>query len=206
MPTSARRTRWSVVGASAVALALGGAAVVVAANVIELAEGRFVGQTSNEGSLFSAAVVDIELSPGDGSTPGSERERAATFAIDAQNLLPGDRVERCLHLRYRGTVDDAEIRMLGIREGGAGLDTYLETTVEIGEGIDPTCTDFVRRDGRYTGRLSGLWGEDADSGIALVSGAGDGDVVTVRVELELVDDQRAQGRDLRFWLALEVTA
>lgn len=205
--TSGPSARWRATAVVVVALALLGAAITVVASVVQRAEARFAGTTSNEGSLFSAATVDLEIGSvasraRPGGEPTAEASSATALTIDVDNMLPGQVVERCIVTSYHGPIDDVSLRLSGVRDGPAGLDLYLQTVVEAGAGDDPACGDF-RPDRRlYDGRLVGLWNLGTD-GVELDGAVDDGDSVTVRVELELVDDDRAQGLHLWFSLVME---
>lgn len=215
-PNSSTSTRR---GASASVRELAGAVAATAVLAIVLlvvvggmrtASSRFAGTTTNENSLLSAATIDVSLvgSSDDGVADGDGGDTSAggaRLAIDVANLLPGDSVERCLRVGYSGAIDDVQVRAMGRSEGGTGLDRYLDTEVELGDGDDPECGDFVGATTAFAGTLSALSTEHGDfgAGVPLLVGAADGDAVTVRVRIELRNDNRAQGLDSQFWIVVE---
>jgi hypothetical protein len=202
-PAQDRRRRVALAFA---AVAVLGAAAVVAASVVERAQGRLAGSTSNQGSLFSSGAIDLEVADtaaGDDPSTGSSTSQA--LLVDVDNLVPGVVVERCLTITYRGSVDDADVRLSGRRDGGSGLERYLDTTIMSGAGSDPECADFVAGTELFTGTLATLWSEHGgyDRALRLADGLDDGDAVTVRVAISVQSVAEAQGSDTTFWLELE---
>lgn len=178
-------------------LALAAAALLIAGAVGPVTA-RFSGSTNTTGSLLRTAVVDLEIR-GDGSGA------TGSLAIDAENLVPGDVVTRCLTVVYHGSASDVDVRLLGRSDGGSGLEAYLRAVVETGTGTDPACADFTTQARLWDGLLGSLWAQHASfaTGVAVAEDLDDGDAAALRVTLELVDDDRAQGRDTAFWLVLE---
>lgn len=171
---------------------------------VRTASGRFGGTTANEGSLLTAANVELRLGAGAGDPVSADASSA--LVISARNLVPGDRMSRCITVSYRGDVDGAELRLIGRRDGGSGLDGYLSSVVVPGHGSDPACSDFVATDTAFEGTLAELSSDHGTSatGVLVADGLADGAAVTVRIDVELVDDDAAQGLDTVFWLVLEV--
>lgn len=194
------------------ALALASLAVVAVVSNIDTALARFSASTTNEGSWIEAGAIEISTSsnatgvsgdPSEGDG-GGDAERAA-LAIDADGLAPGRVVERCIVTTYQGSIDDARIRAFGRRDGGSGLERYLETVVEIGSGDDRECADFAAERDVFTGTLGELH-ERHDSwasGLTIADSLASGDSVTMRIAVEVRSDNRAQGLDTEFWLVLE---
>lgn len=172
---------------------------------VRTATGRFAGSTANEGSLLTAAAVDLRLGA-DPTGPGDPGGASVTrLAIDASNLLPGDEVRRCLVVGYTGDLDGVGVRLVGRLDGGTGLDRHLETTISLGAGSDPDCTDFGASSEVFRGTLRALADRHGgfEQGIVVLDAADDGDAVTVEVRVELLDDDAAQGLDTGFWLEIE---
>lgn len=207
-PDHRLRARWraTAIGFAAAGL-LAGAGVVVA-SVVEQAEGRFGGMTSNEGSLFSAAVIDVALASGTVGPDGAlvESPDAPTkLALDVENMTPAAVADRCLTAVYHGQVDDVTVVLSGRREGEAGLDQFLQLRITTGRGLDPSCADFEPESVVYEGTLADLFDAYAADGfrVELAAAAGDGEAVTFQVDLQLIDDNAAQGLELWYWLTIE---
>lgn len=177
-----------VVGALVVVLVA--AAVVVSG--VGLARGRFAATTST-GSLFSSAVIELDVATGSGDS--------VALLVDAEDLTPVDVTERCVTLRLRGTLDEARMLLSGTRAGGSGLDRYIAMSVELGDGSDPDCGDFVSERAVHRGSLGELW--DSGRPIVVVDRAPLGTETTIRLTFGLVDDDGAQGLDTEFWLVFE---
>ena len=191
-----------VIGALLGTLAFGAALVAVVGGV-RTASGRFAGTTRNEGSLLSAATIDLRVTA---AIDGDDIASVEALALDAANLVPGDVVQRCMVVGYSGVVDDVDVRMTGRIDGGSGLDAHLDAEVDLGTGSDPACSDFARNRSSWAGTLDELAAQHGgfETGLELMTGADDGDSVTIRVRLALQDDDRAQGLDTGFWFELEV--
>ncbi|MFN8024158.1 MAG: hypothetical protein U0Q03_21695 [Acidimicrobiales bacterium] len=199
----AGRARARSVIAALIATIVFASALVAAVLGMRTASGRFAGTTRNDGSLLTAAVVDLRLT-GD-AADASDPATSTGLAIDASNLLPGDAVERCLEVRYQGDLDDVDVRLTGRLDGGTGLDRYLAADVELGRGTDPACTDFASDHALFAGTLRDLADGHGsfDTGVAVMDDAVDGATTTVRIRVALVDDDAAQGLDTAFWLVVE---
>lgn len=188
-----RRERYRSALVVGVAVGVVAAAGVVAATTIGTARARFSASTSNTGSVFSTAVVDLRLEGSSSTT--------VALSVDATGMTPVDVVERCVTVRYSGSLDDAGIRLSGRRDGGTGLERFMASTVETGTGADVECTDFTPSATVFDGTLLELW-EQPDP-IVLADDLADGSATTVRLTFRLVDDNRAQGLDTAFWLVFE---
>lgn len=202
----------------AVALAVTSLAAVAAVSNIDTALARFSAATTNEGSWFEAGAIEISTAPidrggsgpdrsGDGSSrdPDDQDAERAALAIDAEGLAPGRVIERCILTSYGGSIDDARIRLFGRRDGGSGLERYLDTVVEVGRGDDRECGDFEPERDVFAGTLGDLHARHDGwaNGLTIAEGLSNGDAVTMRVALEVLSDNRAQGLDTEFWLVLE---
>ncbi len=185
------------------ALGLGALAALVAAialvwSTMTTASARFVGSTTNDSSLLEAAVVDLVVEP---DASGA----ATTLLVDADGLYPGLEVERCVRLTYRGTLDDAVVRLFGSSGAGSGLERYLDTSIELGAGDDPDCADFQPARAAFSDTLDRLWGQHGSfaNGLEIMASAADGDSVTLRFAVEVVPDNAAQDLTTRFGITLE---
>ena len=193
------------------ALCVGIAAAIVAGSVVTPAASRFADSTSNDGSFMAASAIDLSIASESGSDEsGNGSVSRGSLAFDADNLVPGQQVVRCLPLQYTGTVDDVRIRLFGrhATNDPVGLERFLATSIAVGAGESNTCDDFVADDDvdRFDGTLTRFWTRHNafDSGFRLRESFDDGDSVMVRVAITLDDDDRAQGLSTAFWLTFEV--
>ncbi len=161
------------------------------------ASARFAASTTNESSLFEAASVDVVV-----GGPGGD---SSVLRIDGDGLYPGLVVERCLPVAYRGTLTGASVRLIGRQDGGTGLGRYITTEIDRGSGSLSNCEDFTADRAIYRGTLEHLWQDHGRfaTGLELLSSAEDGDSVVMRVRLEVVSDNDAQGLTTAFSLVIE---
>jgi hypothetical protein len=188
-----RRRSAAVIGALVVLCA----AAVVTVSAVDVAQGRFSGTTNNVGSLFSTAVVDLELGADDTTS-------TASLLVDARNLTPIDEVVRCVAVRSTGSLEDARILLSGTLAGGSGLERYVATEIDRGTGADPECSDFSSGETIFTGSLLEL--AERPEPFVLLADAPADSTTTVRLSFRLLDDDRAQGLDTEFWLSFEARA
>lgn len=203
--TSSAARPW-LVGALALVVAIGVAAVV--ASIVDTADARFAGSTDNRGSLLGAGEVELELVT-DGASGVSADSEIRELTIDARNIVPGETIERCVVVAYSGSVDDVDLRLYGRIEEGGGLEAFLDTSFEVGAGFDPACSDFslpAVDPVTWSGTLA-EFGNERDSyatAIPVLESASSESTATLRTELTLLPDNRAQGLATAFWLVLEV--
>lgn len=201
------RVRGLLVGA--LALLVGGGAAYVVGAAVDTAEGRFAASTSNDGSFLRATEIELSLGPGTDADPTVDVEAMrSALAIDADNLVPNQTVERCIPVSYVGGVR-ADIRLIAAEDDSStGLASYLDTRIVRGTGDDTDCSDFQSMAERplWSGTLASL-GETHSrfaDGLSLLENAGTGDSITTRVTFTLADDDRAQGLTSSFWVVFEV--
>ncbi len=203
-PRPSRRARLGPVapglGAAATLAALG----VLGWSALTTASARIAGSTESGGSLLQAASVSLQR---DTSGGGSGSGLSSELLIDADGLYPGVVVERCLPVRYAGSLDDVPLVLSARISGGTGLERYLNTAVGVGTGADPACGDFAPTPAStaWTGTLAGLASNHPryERGLDL-AGLSDGQAVTVRFRLEVTSDDGAQGRSTAVHLRFEV--
>ncbi|HEX9890835.1 MAG TPA: hypothetical protein VGB28_02075, partial [Actinomycetota bacterium] len=134
-------------------------------------------------------------------------DQAAIASLDMENAAPGDRAEACVRVAYAGTLP-AEVRMYG-SSTGTGLDPYLLLTVTRGTlppGEGGSCEGFVADPEDhigfapgvvYRGSLAGYPSDWATGVVDPTPGAPeewtDAEERAYRMEVELQDDQAAQG-------------
>lgn len=199
-------TRAWVVGALALLVSIGAAAVI--ASIVDTADARFAGSTDNRGSLLGAGEVELQLVT-EGADDGTVATEIEELAIQARDIVPGQLIQRCVVVAYSGSVDDADLRLYGRVEEGGGLEEFLDAAIEVGTGFDPACSDFalpVMNPVTWTGTLSELGIERSSyaDGLAVLEGASSESTATVRVQLSVQSDNRAQGLSSAFWLVFEV--
>ena len=205
-PSEPRPNRRARLGS--VAPGLGAAATLAALGVLgwsaaTTASARIAGSTDSSGSLLRAATVSLQR---DGSGGGA---LASELLVDAVGLYPGVAVERCLAVRYDGSLDDIPLVLSARIPSGTGLDRYLDTAVTVGTGADPACADFVPVAGAgaepWAGTLADLASAHPrfEQGLTLAR-LTDGRAVTVRFRFEVEPDDRAQGRSTAVRLRFEV--
>lgn len=203
-PRPDRRARLGPVasglGAAATLAALG----LLGWSAVTTASARIAGSTGSGGSLLQAASVALERDDAGGGGLASE------LLVDADALYPGVVVERCLPVRYSGSLDDVPLVLSARISGGTGLERYLDTAVTVGTGADTTCADFTPATGPGTGTAwAGTLASLASShpryerGLRLAPLA-DGQAVTVRFRFEVLSDDGAQGRSTAVRLRFEV--
>jgi hypothetical protein len=166
---------------------------IVGAAAFESASGRISDSTGNTSTLLAAGKIELQL--------GS----IESLLFDADGLYPGLTVERCLTVVYDGTIGEADIRLSAWEERGDGLADFLESSITVGSGEDPECTDYVAASTLSDGRLVDLWTDHPDFPAGLVIGDRivPGFATTVRFALTVADDNAAQGLDTDFWLTVE---
>ncbi len=207
-PRPNRRARLASVapglGAAATLAALG----VLGWSAVTTASARIAGSTGSGGSLLQAASVSLQRDTSAGGGGGSGGGALSSdLLVDADGLYPGVTVERCLPVRYAGSLDDVPLVLSARISGGTGLERYLDTAVDVGTGADPACGDFApaSADGTWGGTLAALASTHPryERGLEL-AGLGDGQAVTVRFRFEVLADDGAQGRSTAVHLRFEV--
>jgi len=181
-----------------------GALGLLAWSAATTASARIAGSTESGGSLLQAASVSLERNDEAGGRLASE------LLVDAEGLYPGVVVERCLPVRYSGSLDDVPLVLSARISAGTGLDRYLDTAVAVGTGTDPECADFAPgrgagADPAWAGTLAALVSDHPryERGLGLARLA-DGQAVTVRFRFEVRSDDGAQGRSTDVRLRFEV--
>ena len=183
------------------ALVVGCVAILVAAVVlvwtsVTTASARFAGSTANESSLFTAASDDVIVGNLDDPT---------ALTIDGDGLYPGRVIERCIPVTFRGSLEDVKVRLIGQSNGGTGLDNFIETTLEVGSGADLNCSDFAAERTAFQGSLADLWLRHGEftTGLDIMESAADGDTSVMRIAVEVVSDDAAQGLTSEFSMLIE---
>jgi hypothetical protein len=187
------------------AVAAGAVLVLVYAGVTT-ASARIAGNTDNRASLLAAAAVALE------ADPTASGQASTDLLVDADGLYPGLVVERCLPVRYTGSLSlvavvlSARVRG-GTGPGGTGLERYLDTTIEVGQGQQADCGDFspAGTGPTFTGTLGSLAAQHPsyEQGLTLFQ-ASTGEPVTVRFRFEVLADNAAQGRSTDLTFRFEV--
>ena len=134
-------------------------------------------------------------------TPGEATE----LAVDSGGLYPGRVVERCLPVTFRGSLDDVEVRLIGQNNGGTGLENFIESRIEFGSGSAIDCGDFASERTAFQGSLADLWLRHGEygTGLDIMESANDGDSTVMRIAVEVVSDNNAQGLTSEFSMVIE---
>lgn len=141
-----------------------------------------------------------------------EDDDSDTALITADEMAPAQTEARCIEVGYTGGTDPGPVVLYRTGEvEGSGLEHYLDATIEIGtwEGSAadyPSCDGFTPIEVLVDGaRLADVLDEHTsyESALETWDPAAVGSRV-FRITLRLVDDNDAQGRDVRFGLVWEV--
>lgn len=164
-------------------------AVLLLATLVVTRSGRaLTSQAAISSSVVTSGTIEI-----------SDDDQGRSL-FDLRDLTPVRPVERCIEVRYTGTILPVS---LAVRAEAAGtLAPYLDVTIEEGRGGDfESCEDFVASKRLYQGALTGFvdrgW---VDLGDILNSG----DHRSFRIQLSVQDRQEALGQQTSMELAWEV--
>jgi len=147
----------------------------------------FSSTTDNTGNSFEAGTVYIEDND------------AGSAMYTVANQKPGDTVQACILLTYRGTLP-ADVHLYTTSAINP-VGQYIDLTVEkgTGSGAFPSCTGFTAESTIYTGTLSNFaaTANTYASGVAAYPGAqtqwNQNDTLVYRFTLTLQDDNNANG-------------
>lgn len=188
------------------AMGLGVAVVMIATLVlvrstIGMASARIAGSTSNDSSALDTATIDLTLGGGDA---GSDETASQDLAIDATGLWPGRIIERCVPVRYSGSLDDVDVGVWVSDSLQGNLTDLVLLTIATGSG-GPDCAEFETDAEMFAGTLAELAAghQSYETAVPVMTGAVDGATTTLRVTAEVADDNAAQGRAVEFWLMVE---
>ena len=200
-----RRARLGPVASGTGAVATLAALGVLGWSAATTASARIAGSTESAGSLLQAASLALERADG-----GDGGRLSSDLLVDASGLYPGVTVERCLPVRYSGSLDGVPLVLSASVTGGTGLEGYLDTEVTTGTGTDPACTDFTpavagASSPLWTGTLAALASAHPRYGTGLeLAHLDDDTTVTARFRFEVRADNGAQGRSTAVRLRFEV--
>ena len=166
-----------LVRATAVAAAL----LMVTVLTVTRSQAVFTDTTDSASSFATETVVLTDDDSG-----------SALFSVTG--MSGGDTVVDCITVTYSGTALPAPIRLYAATTGG--LDTYLDTTIEIGTGGSfGDCTGFTPTSTLFTNTLENLstththWA----SGLATHTAAANPTSRTFRFTFTVQNDDNAQG-------------
>ncbi|MCP3934559.1 MAG: hypothetical protein GY708_04210 [Actinomycetia bacterium] len=154
--------------------------------------------TALTASRSRAAFSDTSVNTGSSFSTGSvviTDDDTGTALFSATGMTPGSAVVECIVLTYSGSVTPADIKMYGTTTGT--LDTYLDTTIEIGTGgTFGNCTGFAPASTVYSGTLANFSATYLNwaSGLALFTAAANPTSQTLRVTVDVQNNPAAQSQ------------
>lgn len=167
--------------------------------VITGSRAAFTASTDNTANNWAAG--DVAISDDDGG---------ATAMFNALNLGPTDVVENCIVVTYDGSLATSGVTLYGAETTAGTLDTYLNMTIEIGDGGafpgsaatqdgEVPCAGFVADETIYSGTLANFTATATNYGSGVEPAAGwtptVGQFKTYRFVVTLLDNQLASGQD-----------
>ena len=162
--------------------AIGAAILVIVIFTVGRSQAAFTATTANTGNSIAAGTVALT------------DDDSATAMFSISNMKPGVPEAQCLEITYSGSAVPAEIRTYGTT--GGSLDAYLDMTIEVGTGGNSAdCSGFTPATTPFTNTLANYGATHTDwaSGLSLFSAVANPTVRTLRITLELQDDDAAQG-------------
>ena len=180
MTSGSRALAISLVRTVAVAAAM----LMVTVLTVSRSQAVFTATTANSANSFTAGTVVLTDDDSD----------SAMFSAGS-GMVPGTPLVACIEVTYAGDLMPAPIRLHATTTGD--LDTYLDTTIEVGTGGSfGDCTGFSLSSTPYTGTLANLSTTYTDyaSGLALYTISGPPAARTIRFTIEVQSDDAAQGR------------
>lgn len=187
--------RQSLVVSLVRATALTTALLLVTVLTVGRSQAAFTATTSNAANSFATGTVVI--SDDDGGS--------AMFS--ATNMTPGTAIVECITVTYSGDQLPAPIRVYGSTTGA--LDTYLNTTIEIGTGgTFGDCTGFTPTSTLFNNTLENFATTHTNwaSGLATFSAAANPTSRTFRFSLDVQDNTSAQGSSATATFTFEAQA
>lgn len=180
-----------------VAVAISAAVVLVA--TAQTSSARFQATTSNEGNLFTSAVVSIDVES------ETVTERQAELFLDGTGLSPGRAIENCLQVIDQSSVENVDARLfVATLEGELGQ--YFEFTVSLADMEDGRCGGEANAELLFSGTLAEFASlhDSYATGLLLPqrAGTGGGDMALL-VTGSLVNDNAAQGLSVAYDVLLE---
>lgn len=172
-------TRTGIVRGAAMLVSL----FIVSFVVVTGSRAAFVDTTDDAGNQWSAGTVSI-IDDDSGSA-----------MFNAADMKPGDTVESCIAVTYNGSITPADVALYGTT-AGTGLDTYLDLSIEIGNGGSfGDCTGFTSTASLYSGTLANFSATHTDfaSGLGSWSPAASPETMTYHFVVTLQDNNAAQG-------------
>ena len=140
-----------------------------------------------------------------GGTVEVGSDAGGRLEFDARDIWPGLTIEDCVLVAYTGSVSDVDIRLLGEIGATTGLDQYLAARIEVGSGGDSgSCAGFTAFGGPvFDGNLAALAAGTYSTAPSILPDAMPGDEVSLRITVEVLDDNAAQGLTADFSLLVE---
>ena len=164
------------------ALAIATALLMVTILTIGRSQAAFTDTTSNSGNSFATGTVVLTDDDSD----------SALFTVTS--MSPGTPVVDCITVTYSGSELPAPVRIYGTSTGT--LDTYLDTTIEIGTGGSfGDCTGFTPTSTLFNNTLANFTTTHTDwaSGLATFTAAANPTARTFRFTIDVQNNPSAQG-------------
>jgi hypothetical protein len=140
----------------------------------------------------------------------TDTDAGSSMFTDGTTLAPGDPLDRCIEVSYKGKGDPLPVRLYAASVAG-NLAPYLDLTVEMGDsegGTFGTCEGFVPSGTLYEGDLADF--ADAHPGYAggleTWEPDGAGDARSFRFRVAVRDVPEAAGRSVSFGFTWETHA
>jgi len=183
------RSHRTAVAAAAVPLGI----VASGALVWQASFAAFTATTSSDANTWASGTVALSV-----DNPGTAR-----FA--ESGLVPGDFDDQCITVTYTGTVAaNVEMYVTSTPSEPIGLAPYLDMVVQVGNGVEPDCSDFFPQQYPFDwAPASTLVGSHSTyaTGLGTWAPSAAGQTKTYRIFWALQDTDLAQNQSV----ALDVT-
>ncbi len=161
--------------------AVAAAVLMITILTIGRSDAAFNDLTDNNASSISTGSVDIV------------DDDSGTVLFNLSDLRATDSSSNCIVVTYQGSLTPTAVRLYGSTTGT--LDTYLDTTIEIGSGGSfGDCTGFTPSSTLFNNTLENFSTNHSDwaTGIAAFSPASTPTSQTFRITVTVQDDNNAQ--------------
>ncbi len=194
-----RHRRWRVSAMPVLFVAVASSAAIVLFATIQTSSARFAATTSNEGNLFTSALIEVDVE--------SETERQAQLFLEGTGLYPGRSLQNCLRIVDNSSIENVNIRLFApLYEGELGR--FFEITITEAETVDGSCVPDEDGSVVFAGTLADFASQHDSfaSGLPLTARSNGNGVTDVALMVTggLLDDNDAQGLTLAYDVLLEI--